>query len=193
MMKVDLRPVVPVLFLLYMFAFPDRHVGQYRYPHGLRYEQGAETCRNTLQHRTLDLLHPLCCFRDTEVSSDYLLKRFRPWFWFPLCMSLFGAMPVTEGTVRVFSGLVAMRSSELFESRALPRCFYLISVWYKRGEAQRCITSFFASATLLGFWWIGRNCYWEEGSVGGYNVWRSTFIPQGLELHRLCSFLHLHF
>jgi len=54
-----------------------------------------------------------------------------------------------------------------------PGCFYLISMWYKRSEAQRRYSFFFSSTTLAGaFGGLLASAIGKMGGKEGYSGWR---------------------
>lgn len=66
-------------------------------------------------------------------------------------MICFGLTTLLQGLVSNFSGLVATRFFlGVFEAGMFPGAFYLIGMWYRRHEAQKRFTFFFASTTIAG-------------------------------------------
>jgi MFS family permease len=66
-------------------------------------------------------------------------------------MFMFGVVTVCQGLVQGYSGLLTTRFFlGFFETGMFPGSFYLIGMWYKRHEAQKRYTFFFASTTLAG-------------------------------------------
>lgn len=67
--------------------------------------------------------------------------------------------------------------------------FYLIGMWYKRKEAQKRYTFFFASTTLAGaFGGLLASAIGKMDGVRGYLGWRWVFILEGI-LTCLVSFV----
>lgn len=61
-----------------------------------------------------------------------------------------------------------------------PGCFYLISMWYRRPEAQRRYSFFFSSTTLAGaFGGLLAAAIGKMNGDRGYLAWRWIFILEG--------------
>ena len=59
--------------------------------------------------------------------------------------------------------------------------FYLISMWYKRDEAQRRFSFFFGSTTLAGaFGSLLASAIGNMDGMRGYHAWRWIFILEGV-------------
>lgn len=113
-----------------------------------------------------------------EIPSNILLKKFKPHLWLSGCMFLFGITTVCQGLVQNYAGLLATRFFlGLFESGMFPGCFYLLSTWYLRTEAQRRYSFFFSSTTLAGaFAGLLAAAIGKMDGVAGYAGWRWIFI-----------------
>lgn len=86
-----------------------------------------------------------------EIPSNILLKKLSPRIWLSICGIGFGAVMVFQGLTQNYSGILATRFFlGLFECGMFPGCFYLLSMWYKRSEAQKRFTFFFCSTSLAG-------------------------------------------
>ena len=60
-------------------------------------------------------------------------------------------------------------------------CFYILSMWYKREEAQRRFTLFFGSATLAGaFGSLLASAIQKMDGTRGLSGWRWIFILEGM-------------
>jgi MFS family permease len=117
-----------------------------------------------------------------EIPSNILLKKFKPHVWLSACMFLFGLTTTLQGVVTNYSGLLATRFFlGVFESGMFPGCFYLLSSWYLRTEAQRRYSFFFSSTTLAGaFAGLLAAAIGKMDGIAGYNGWRwvcSTRTP----------------
>lgn len=67
-----------------------------------------------------------------------------------------------------------------------PGCFYLISMWYRREEAQKRYTFFFASTTLAGaFGGLLASAIGKMQGMRGYNGWR--YVTQGPHIYCVCG------
>ncbi len=116
-----------------------------------------------------------------EIPSNILLKKFKPHVWLSACMFMFGVVTVCQGLVQNYSGLLATRFFlGFFETGMFPGSFYLIGMWYKRHEAQKRYTFFFASTTLAGaFGGLLASAIGKMNGMRGYLGWRWIFILEG--------------
>jgi MFS family permease len=86
-----------------------------------------------------------------EIPSNILLKKFSPRKWLSCCGIMFGIVTTVQGLTQNFSGILATRFFlGLFETAIFPGLFYVLSMWYKRPEAQKRFTFFFSSTSLAG-------------------------------------------
>ncbi|KAB8611437.1 hypothetical protein FH972_025942 [Carpinus fangiana] len=117
-----------------------------------------------------------------EIPANILMKKFKPHVWLSGSMMAFGVCGMCAGLVQNYSGLLAVRFFlGLAETSSFPACFYLISMWYKRTEAQRRFSFFFSSASLAGaFGGLLAAAIGKMNGVGGYAGWRWIFILEGL-------------
>ncbi|EMD33226.1 hypothetical protein CERSUDRAFT_118267 [Gelatoporia subvermispora B] len=176
MRKIDMR-VVPVLTVLYLLAFLDRVNISNAVLFGLK--DDLKLGGNQYNVALVVFFVPYVIF---EIPSNILLKRFKPHVWLSFCMFLFGLITVLQGLTQNFSGLVATRFFLGFvESGIFPACFYLISMWYKRAEAQKRFSFFFSSATLAGgFGGLLASAIGKMDGMHGLRGWRWIFILEGL-------------
>lgn len=66
------------------------------------------------------------------------------------------------------------------EAGTFPGCFYLISMWYRRSEAQKRFTFFFASTSLAGaFGGLIASAIGKLDGALGYRGWRWVSIIEG--------------
>jgi MFS family permease len=143
--KIDLR-VVPVLSILYLLAFLDRTNIANASVFGLVAD--LNLAGNEYNTALTIFFVPYVIF---EIPSNILLKRLKPHVWLSGCMFMFGVVTVCQGLVQGYSGLLTTRFFlGFFETGMFPGSFYLIGMWYKRHEAQKRYTFFFASTTLAG-------------------------------------------
>jgi len=89
-------------------------------------------------------------------------------------MFFFGLISIFQGLVQGYSGLLATRFFlGVAETGMFPGCFYLISMWYKRSEAQRRYSFFFGSTTLAGaFGGLLASAIGKMQGLQGYSGWR---------------------
>ena len=93
-------------------------------------------------------------------------------------MALFGLVTLLQGFAQSFSGLVAARLFlGLTECGSLPACYYIVSMWYTRAEAQTRYTFLFSSSALAGaFGGLLAGAIGEMDGARGYRGWRWVFI-----------------
>ncbi|PCG90302.1 hypothetical protein PENOC_102770 [Penicillium occitanis (nom. inval.)] len=177
MAKVDLH-VLPFLCVLYLMAFLDRVNISNAVLFGLQQDLDIQT--GTKYNTALTIFFiPYIIF---EIPSNILLKKLKPHVWLSFCMGMFGFVMVMQGLVQNWGGLMATRFFlGLFETGMFPGCFYLMSCWYTRGEAQKRFSFFFGSATLAGaFGGVLAYGIGKMNGIRGYKGWRWLFIIEGL-------------
>ncbi|RYP85422.1 hypothetical protein DL769_000975 [Monosporascus sp. CRB-8-3] len=86
------------------------------------------------------------------------------------------------GFVQNYGGLLATRFFlGLFEAGMFPGCFYLLSMWYRRSEAQKRYSLFFSSTSLAGaFGGLLASAIGKMDGIRGYHGWRWIFILEGI-------------
>ena len=134
-------------------------------------------------------------------------------------MFIFGCITIAQGLVKSYSGLLAARFFlGLLEAGIFPGCIYLISMyvfhprirgiaalitsnrWYKRSEAQKRFTAFFASSSLAGaFGGLFAYAVSKLDGAAGLASWRWVFVvgeslfpPPGRALNWLRDFRGSH-
>lgn len=117
-----------------------------------------------------------------EIPSNILLKRLSPRLYLSGCCFGFGLVTTLQGFVSSYGGLLAARFFlGLSECGMVPGCFYLIGMWYRREEAQKRFSLFFASTALAGaFGGLLASAIGKMDGIGGYLGWRWIFILEGL-------------
>ncbi|KAI0372984.1 major facilitator protein [Pilatotrama ljubarskyi] len=186
--RIDLR-VVPMISILYLLAFLDRVNVSNAVLFSLK--QDLNLTGNQFNTAIVVFFIPYVLF---EIPSNILLKRFKPHVWsyvsddrdtlppVPLCMLVFGTITVLQAFAQNFGGLVAARFFlGLAESGFFPGCFYMLSMWYRRDEAQKRYSFFFSSTSLAGgFGGLLASAIGKLDGVRGYHGWRWIFILEGL-------------
>lgn len=140
--------ILPFVSLLYLLAFLDRVNIANAKAFGLVADLGLDA--GGVQYNTILTIFfvPYIFF---EIPSNILLKKLSPRVWLSICGIGFGAVMVFQGLTHNFSGIMATRFFlGLFECGMFPGCFYLLSMWYKRSEAQKRFSFFFSSTSLAG-------------------------------------------
>lgn len=175
MLKCDLR-IVPAICLLYLLAFLDRVNISNANVYGLATDLNL---RGHEYNTALTIF--FVPYIVSEIPSNYLLKKFKPHVWLTICMVLFGCVTIAQGFVRNFGGLVVTRFFlGLCEAGMFPGCFYLLSMWYRREEAQKRYSFFFSSTCLAGaFSGLIAAGIWRLDGKRGLEGWRWIFIIEG--------------
>ncbi|TCD70506.1 hypothetical protein EIP91_003267 [Steccherinum ochraceum] len=179
--KIDLR-LVPVLSTLYVLAFLDRvNIGNAAI-FGLK--QDLNLTGDQFNTALVIFFVP---FAILEVPSNILLKRLQPHIWLTGCIFAFGLITILQGLTQNYAGLLTRfflgkpDRSCIFESGMLPGCFYLMSMWYKRDEAQKRYTFLFSGCTLAGaFGGLLASAIGKMDGMRGLLGWRWVFILEGL-------------
>jgi MFS family permease len=173
--KIDLH-VIPVLSILYLLAFLDRT----NIANASIYGLVADLKLKGIEYNTALTIFfvPYIVF---EIPSNILVKRLKPHVWLSMCMFMFGVVTICQGLVQNYSGLLATRFFlGFFETGMFPGSFYLIGMWYKRYEAQKRYSFFFASTTLAGaFGGLLASVIGKMNGIRGYLGWRWIFILEG--------------
>ncbi|PLB43703.1 putative MFS transporter [Aspergillus steynii IBT 23096] len=174
--KCDLH-VVPILTLLFMFAFLDRiNIGNARLM-GLEKDLGMSGHQYNVALFVFFI--PYILF---EVPSNMLLKRMRPSWWLSGIICGWGIVTICQGVTGSFAGLVVCRVIiGLLEAGFMPGCVYLINMYYRRHELQWRLNVFFSASICAGAV-SGLLAYAINNMDGlaGYSGWRWIFIIEGL-------------
>ncbi|KAI0448009.1 major facilitator superfamily domain-containing protein [Xylaria telfairii] len=169
--------ILPFVSIMYLLAFLDRvNIANARSFH---LEADLDLEKNQYNTALTIFFVPYIFF---EIPSNILLKRFSPRVWLSGCMLLFGLVSIFQGLVQNYSGLLATRFFlGVFETGMFPGCFYLISMWYKRSEAQKRYSLFFSSTSLAGaFGGLLASAIGKLDGVRNYSGWRWIFILEGV-------------
>lgn len=182
--KIDLH-LMPILFVLYMFAFLDRvNIGNAKIQ-GLTTE--LHMSGQQFNVASLILFVPYILL---EVPSNLLIKRIRPSMWLGGLMFCWGLITMCQGFVHSYAGLIVCRLLlGVFEAGVFPgQCTillgiflplivkgaaYLIGMYYKRFELQKRLVLFFSSSMLAGA--VGGLLAFALAKLngrGGYSGWR---------------------
>jgi MFS family permease len=175
--RIDWR-VMPFLCIMYLLAFLDRVNISNANVYGMSLPNQLNLKGNRFNNALVIFFVPYVLF---EIPSNILLKRFRPHVWLSFCMFMFGLVSICQGLVHNYGGLLTTRFFlGLFETGMFPGSFYLIGMWYRRHEAQRRFTFFFASTTLAGaFGGLLASAIGKMDGMRGYRAWRWIFILEG--------------
>ncbi|KAF1993537.1 MFS general substrate transporter [Amniculicola lignicola CBS 123094] len=174
--RMDLR-ILPMIVILYIFAFIDRvNIGNAQL-----FSLSKDLKLTGLQYNIA-----LCMFFVSyvtfEIPANILMKKVKPHIFMSGCALFFGFLVIMEGLVSNFAGLAVLRFLlGAAEAGIFPGCFYLLSMWYKRSEAQKRF-SFFTNASTLGgaFGGLLATGIGHMNGVRGWHAWRWIFILEGL-------------
>ncbi|TRX94786.1 hypothetical protein FHL15_004247 [Xylaria flabelliformis] len=169
--------ILPFVSIMYLLAFLDRvNIANAR---SFNLEADLHLEKNQYNTSLTIFFVPYIIF---EIPSNILLKRFSPRVWLSGCMFLFGLVSIFQGLTQNYGGLLATRFFlGLFETGMFPGCFYLISMWYKRSEAQKRYSLFFSSTSLAGaFGGLLASAIGKLDGVRNYSGWRWIFILEGV-------------
>ncbi|WWC67492.1 uncharacterized protein I206_101400 [Kwoniella pini CBS 10737] len=174
--KID-RNLVPWMTLLFTMSFLDRiNIGTAKLA-GL----STDLKLTSLQYNTASMIF-FVSYVAAEVPSNLVLKKFRPSRWIPLIMIIWSIFQTTMGLVTNYHQLLALRFClGLAESGLFPGISFFLTGWYKRKEASKRISLFFAGAVLAGaFGGIFGYALSRMNGVGGKAGWSWIFIIEGL-------------
>ncbi|KAK0735930.1 major facilitator superfamily domain-containing protein [Schizothecium vesticola] len=174
--RIDMH-VIPFVSVLYLLAFLDRvNVGNAKAFHLIDDLKLKGTEFNTVL--TIFFIPYILL----EIPSNVLLKKLSPRIWLSICCLGFGIVTTFQGLTQNYGGILATRFLlGVFECGMFPGCFYLISMWYKRSEAQKRYSFFFSSTSLAGaFGGLLASAIGKMDGVRGYSGWRWIFILEGL-------------
>lgn len=188
MLKLDLH-IVPAICLLYLLAFLDRVNISNANVYGMAKDLHLHGNQYNIALTIFFVPYILA-----EVPSNFLLKKLSPHVWLSGCMVFFGAVTLSQGFVKNFGGLMVCRFFlGMFEAGMFPGCFYLLSMWYRREEAQRRYSFFFSSTCLAGgFSGLIAAGIWNLNGKRGLEGWRWIFIIEGA-ITIVCSALMYFF
>jgi MFS family permease len=173
--KIDMY-IIPFVSILYLMAFLDRvNIGNAR-AFGLETELGMTGVQYNTALTIFFVPYIIC-----EIPSNMLLKHFSPRVWLSICCIGFGAVTAFQGLVQNYAGLLVTRFFlGVFECGMFPGCFFLLSGWYRRHEAQKRFSLFFSSTSLAGaFGGLLASAIGNMDYVRGFRGWRWIFIIEG--------------
>lgn len=175
MRKLDFR-IIPAICFLYLLAFLDRVNISNANVYGLSKDLNLEGHQYNTALTIFFVPYILA-----EIPSNWLMKKLQPHKWLSGCMVLFGVVTLGMGFVTNFGQLCACRFLlGLFEAGMFPGCFYLLSMWYRREEAQKRYSFFFSSTCLAGaFGGLIASGINNMDGTQGYESWRWIFILEG--------------
>ncbi|KAI0505913.1 major facilitator superfamily domain-containing protein [Xylaria bambusicola] len=173
--KIDFH-VLPILWVVYVAAFLDRVNISNALTLGLPEELGLNPRRVSIMLAIFFVPYTIC-----EIPANILMKRLNPHNWLSGCILAFGLVTIGQGFVQSYEGiLVARFFLGVFEAGVFPGCFYLISFWYKRDEAQKRFTIYFSSVIVSNaFGGLLAGAIAKLEGARGLASWRWIFILEG--------------
>ncbi|KAK5632138.1 hypothetical protein RRF57_007852 [Xylaria bambusicola] len=173
--KIDFH-VLPILWVIYVAAFLDRANISDALTLGLPEELGLGTRQVSIMLAIFFVPYTIC-----EIPANILMKRLNPHNWLSGCIVAFGLVTIGQGFVQSYEGLLVARFFlGIFEAGVFPGCFYLISFWYKRHEAQKRFTIYFSSVIVSNaFCGLLAGAIAKLDGYRGLSSWRWVFILEG--------------
>jgi MFS family permease len=143
--KIDLH-VLPILWVLYMFAFLDRvNIGNAKIQ-GLTKDLHMTGTQYNVASMILFVPYILL-----EVPSNIIIKKIAPSVWLSGLMFFWGITTMCQGFVKSYAELLVCRVFlGIFEAGVFPGCAYLIGMYFKRFELQKRLVFFFSSSLVAG-------------------------------------------
>ncbi|KAF9888592.1 hypothetical protein FE257_008524 [Aspergillus nanangensis] len=174
--KIDVR-LLPVLTLLYIFAFLDRsNIGNAKIA-GMNDTLGLTGAQYNMALTVF--FFPYGLF---EVPSNMVLKVTKPSHWISFLMVAWGIVMTCQGLVKNYHHLIVTRVLlGVFESGFFPAASYLVTTWYCRFEVQTRMAVFYAAASIASaFSGLLAFAIEKMNGVGGLEGWRWIFIIEGI-------------
>lgn len=116
------------------------------------------------------------------VPSNMLLSLFKPRWYLPTVVIIWGIVSGATGFVQNFPGLVVLRFLVgVTEAPYFPGCIFFLSSWYKKDELPSRIAIFYTGYTLASAFGglIAAGIVNGMDGTGGYKSWVS---PSGADL-----------
>lgn len=174
--RIDLR-LVPILSALYLLCFLCRqNIGNAKTFHL------SSDLDLSPQDYQLALTVFFFSYSVFDIPANMLLKLLRPNIWLPLITLCSGAVTVGMGLTDNAGGLIAARLVlGMTECGLFPGVAYVITLWYRKEEAQFRQALFFCAASMAGAFAgalaVGLA---KMDGVGGLAGWRWILIVEGL-------------
>ncbi|KAL1408341.1 hypothetical protein Q8F55_005149 [Vanrija albida] len=177
--KIDWR-LVPMLSLLYLFAYLDRaNIGNAKIEGMPKYLHLSDQQYNIV----LSIFFvPYIIF---EVPANAILHRYfsqRPSLWIGGLTIVWGLVMTCHGFVKNFSQLMVVRVLlGVTEAGFFPGAVLICSTWYPRHMLQVRIAIFYTASALAGaFSGLLAFALAKMDGLGGYKGWSWIFIIEGL-------------
>ncbi|KAF2093360.1 MFS general substrate transporter [Rhizodiscina lignyota] len=175
--KVDLR-LVPMLSLLYMWAFIDRsNLGNANIA-GMS-EDLKTNVGNRYSVLAMIFFIGYCLI---DIPAAFIARKVGPALWIGVVGTLWGIITLAQGFVKTWGQLAVCRALLGFlEGGLVPAAMYLLSVWYPRYNIHVRIAGFYVIGNFSSGL-SGLLAYGIEKMAGdsGYNGWSWIFIIEGI-------------
>ncbi|KAF8539961.1 major facilitator superfamily domain-containing protein [Trichophaea hybrida] len=174
--RVDLR-LVPILSALYLLCFLCRqNIGNAKTFHL------SPDLHLSPQDYQLALTAFFFTYSLFDIPANILLKLLRPNVWLPLITLCSGVVTVGMGLTQNSGGLIATRLVlGMAECGLFPGVAYVITLWYRKKEAQFRQALFFCAASMAGAFAgalaVGLA---KMDGVAGLEGWRWILIIEGI-------------
>lgn len=134
------------------------------------------------KHYTLALTVFFFTYSTFDIPSNMLLKLLRPNVWLPLVTLASGIVTVGMGMSQTGDGLIIARLFlGMTECGLFPGVAYVITLWYRKKEAQFRQALFFCAASMAGaFAGLLAVGLAKMDGLGGLEGWRWIMIVEGL-------------
>jgi MFS family permease len=174
--RIDLR-LVPILSTLYLLCFLCRqNIGNAKTYH---LAQDLNLSPSDYQWALTVFFFTYSLF---DVPANMLLRLLHPNIWLPSVTLASGIVTVGMGMTESAGGLIAARLVlGMTECGLFPGVAYVITLWYRKREAQFRQALFFCSASMSGaFAGVLAVGISKMDGVGGLEGWRWILIIEGL-------------
>ncbi|KAI5812962.1 major facilitator superfamily domain-containing protein [Pyronema omphalodes] len=174
--RIDLR-LVPILSTLYLLCFLCRqNIGNAKTYH---LAQDLNLSHTDYQWALTVFFFTYSLF---DVPANMLLRLLHPHIWLPSVTLASGIVTVGMGMANNAGGLIAARLIlGMTECGLFPGVAYVITLWYRKREAQFRQALFFCAASMSGAFAgalaVGIS---KMDGVGGLEGWRWILIVEGL-------------
>ncbi|KAL7929776.1 MFS general substrate transporter [Trichoderma chlorosporum] len=168
--------IFPTFFVIYMMSFLDRiNISNARIQ-GMVQDLDLTGNRFNIALFTYYISYILL-----EVSSNMMIKRFRPSLYLSTLMFCWGIVNMCMGFVHSYNALIGLRFLlGIFEAGVLPGIIYVTSMYYKRHEYQKRMSFFFCSTVVAGaFGGLLAYAIAKLSGRHGFAAWRWIFIIEG--------------
>ncbi|KAL8721888.1 MAG: hypothetical protein Q9225_001524 [Loekoesia sp. 1 TL-2023] len=174
--KLDLY-IVPIIMMLYLFAFLDRvNIGNARL-YGMEEDLGMQGNQYQTAVSILFVTYLL-----SEIPSNLVLKKFTPSRWISFITVSWGIIATLTGIAQSYAGLIICRLLlGLVEGGLFPGATVYLTLFYTKRELALRVGYLFVSAAIAGA--LGGLLGYAIGlmdGISGQRGWRWILIIEGL-------------